>query len=192
MLLVLLITIHCTYSICGCICSSGPFQVRWSKLYMYSSCYYHHQLESINLHHCYHIFSVAVCLRCLLHHIPSLIEYTFRENRDFVFITISQFMMSANSRIHLACRSHSFVCTLHHLISTIVQSYLKTLNLWNVCKIYFVECVSTIRHILSVIHNTIHGAVCFEIYPFPLWCLREYMLCLIIIINRKYKLLSIV
>ena len=41
-------------------------------------------------------FSVVVCLRCLLHHIISLIAYTFRENRGFVFITIVQFMMSSN------------------------------------------------------------------------------------------------
>ena len=44
-------------------------------------------------------FSVVVCPRCLLHHIRSLIVYTFRENREFVFISIVQFMMSANSRI---------------------------------------------------------------------------------------------
>ena len=43
-------------------------------------------------------FSVIVCLRCLLHHILSLIVYTFRENREFVFISIVQ-LMSANSRI---------------------------------------------------------------------------------------------
>ena len=41
--------------------------------------------------------SVVVCLRCLLHHILSLIAYTFRENWDSVFIIIVQFMMSANS-----------------------------------------------------------------------------------------------
>ena len=41
-------------------------------------------------------FSVVVCLRCLLHHILSLIVYTFRVNGDFVFITIVQFMMSSN------------------------------------------------------------------------------------------------
>ena len=40
--------------------------------------------------------SVVVCLRCLLRNILSLIAYTFRENRDFVFITIVQFMMSSN------------------------------------------------------------------------------------------------
>ena len=65
----------------------------------------------------------------------------------------------------LPCRSYSFVCTVHHPIIIIVQNYLKTLNLWNACQIYFVECVSKFKHILSVIHNTIHyticGAVCF-------------------------------
>ena len=44
-------------------------------------------------------FSVVVCLRCLLHHILSLSIHTFRENRDFVFIIIVQFMMSSNSRM---------------------------------------------------------------------------------------------
>ena len=44
-------------------------------------------------------FSVVVCLKCLLHHILSLIVYTFRENREFVFIIIVQFMMSAIIRI---------------------------------------------------------------------------------------------
>ena len=41
-------------------------------------------------------FSVVVFLRCLLHHILSLIAYTYRENRNFVFIAIVQFMMSSN------------------------------------------------------------------------------------------------
>ena len=44
-------------------------------------------------------FSVFVCLRCLLHHILSLIVYTVGENWEFVFISIVQIMMSANSRI---------------------------------------------------------------------------------------------
>ena len=44
-------------------------------------------------------FSVVVCLRCLLHHFLSLIAYTFRGNRDFAFIIIVQFMMSAIGRI---------------------------------------------------------------------------------------------
>ena len=45
------------------------------------------------------IFSLVVCLKCLLHHILLLIADTFRENREFVFIIIVQYMMSANDRI---------------------------------------------------------------------------------------------
>ena len=54
-------------------------------------------------------FSVVVCLKCSLHHILSLIVYTFRENRDFVFIIIVQFMMSANIRIRFGLQI-VFVC----------------------------------------------------------------------------------
>ena len=56
MLLVLSITFHCHFNIWSCMCSTGPFQFRSLKGYIHSSCYYHHQIESINLTHCYHIF----------------------------------------------------------------------------------------------------------------------------------------
>ena len=109
MLLVLSITLYCHYNVCGCMCSTGLFQFRWLKGWIYSSCCYHHQIGSINLTHCYHHFSVVVCLRCLLHRFLSLIAYTFCENRDFVFIIIVQFMMSSNSRIRFGLQI-SFVC----------------------------------------------------------------------------------
>ena len=54
-------------------------------------------------------FSVVVCLRCLLHHILSLIVYTFRENWEFVLISIVQVMMSANSWIRFGLQI-AFVC----------------------------------------------------------------------------------
>ena len=56
MLLVPSITFHCNYYVCGCMCSTGPSQFRWFKRYIHRSCYYHHQIWSINLAHCYHIF----------------------------------------------------------------------------------------------------------------------------------------
>ena len=52
---------------------------------------------------------MVVCLRCLLHHILSLIVYTFREYREFVFISIVHFMVSANSQIRLSLQI-VFVC----------------------------------------------------------------------------------
>ena len=68
------------------------------------------------------IFFRVVCLRCLLHHILSLIAYTFRENREFVFIIIVQFMMSANSRISFALQNvlvclYSTPSHYHHCVS---------------------------------------------------------------------------
>ena len=54
-------------------------------------------------------FSVVVCLRCLLHHILSRIAYAFPVIRDFVFIIIVQFMMSANIRIRFGLQI-VFVC----------------------------------------------------------------------------------
>ena len=92
----------------------------------------------------------------------------------------------------LACRSCSFVCTLHHTIIIIVQTYLRTLNLWNAWQIYFVECVSKIKHIFSVIHYTIYGSVCFQFTHFPCDDWKNIHFVLISSSNRKYELLSIV
>ena len=48
--------------------------------------------------------SVVVCLRCLIDHILLLFAYTFRENREFVFIIVVQFVMSANNRIRFVLK----------------------------------------------------------------------------------------
>ena len=111
-----------------------------------------------------------MCPRCLLHHILSLIAYAFRENREFVFIIIVQFMMSANSRIRfplqivLVCLystpSHYHHCT---KLSEDIE-LIKCLSdiFCRVCKI---------KHILSDIYYTIHyticGAVCFQFTHSP-------------------------
>ena len=71
----------------------------------------------------------------------------------------------------LAGRSYPFVCTLHHPIIIIVQTYLTILESQNVCHINFAECVRKISHIISVIHYTICGTVClrFIYFPFDDW-----------------------
>ena len=127
------------------------------------------------------IFAVVVCLRCLSHHILLLIAYTSREKWEFVFISIVQFMMSANNRIRFVLNI-VFVCL---YIIIIVQIYLKTSNLWNACQIYFAECVSKIKHILSVIQYTTHGTVCFQFTHFLVIIERIYILCVIIIIKLE-------
>ena len=63
-------------AVMGCMCSIGPFQFRWLRGYIHSSCYYHHQIRSINLTH-YHIFpwlcawDVSYIIFCHLLHIHS-------------------------------------------------------------------------------------------------------------------------
>ena len=130
-------------------------------------------------------FSVVVCLRCLLHHILSRIAYTFQENWDFLLVIRCTVWWVQIVGYVMSCRSSSFVCTLHHLIIIIVQTYLLTLNLWNVCQIYFVECVSKIEHILLVIHYSIDEAVCFQFTQFPRDSWENILLCLIIIIKSE-------
>ena len=52
------------------------------------------------------------------------------------------------------------------------------------------ECVSKIRHILSGIHYTICGAVCFQSTHFPCDDKRIYLLCLIIIIKSEIWIIT--
>ena len=70
-------------------------------------------------------------------------------------------------------------------IFIIVQTYLWTLNSWNVCQIYFVEFVSKIEHILLVIHYSINGAVCFQFIQFPRGGWENILICLIIITESE-------
>ena len=128
-LLVLSITFHFHYNIWGCNCSTGPFQYRWLKGYIYGSCYYHHLIGSIHLSHCYHIFpwlcvwDVCCIIFCHLLHIRSLI------NGDVVSLLLCSLWWVQIFGYVLAYRSYSCVCTVYHLIIIIVQTCLKALNL---------------------------------------------------------------
>ena len=135
MLLVLSITFYFHYNIWGCMCLTGTFKYRWLKGYICSTCYYHHQIGSIHLSHWF-IFSLVVSLRWLLHHILSLTEKTFRENREFVFISIVQLRWVQIVGYVLARRSYLFVCTLHHLIIDIMQTLSEDIEL--------IKCLSDI------------------------------------------------
>ena len=135
------------------------------------------------------IFSVVVYLRCLLHHILSLIAYTFRENREFVFIIIVKFMMSANIRFGLQI---VLVC-----LSNTSSHYHHCANLSE--GIELIKCLSDIfcrvckiKHILSVIHYAICGVVWFQFTHFPCDDWENIYFVLLSSSNRKYELLPIV
>ena len=58
--------------------------------------------------------------------------------------------------------SYSVACTLHYIIFIITQTYLQVLDFLNACQVYFLECVSKIKFILSIIFHAIYGAVYFQ------------------------------
>ena len=184
MLLVLSITFNFHYNTWGWRCSTGPFQYRWLKGYIYSSCYYHHRKYPAFPLSSY--FSMVVCLRCFLHHILSLIAYTFWENREFVFISIVQFMLSANIQIHFGWQI-VLVC----LYST-PSHYHHCANLSE--GIELIKCLS--RYILSSvwvrlsIFSLLSIIQYMGLYVFSLsislgMTKRIYILCLIIIIKSE-------
>ena len=77
-------------------CSAGPFKYKWLTGYIYSSCYYHHQIGSIHPSHCFHIFpwlcawDVCCLIFCRLLHIHS----------GKTLFSLVLFVMSVNIRIH--------------------------------------------------------------------------------------------
>ena len=116
------------------------------------------------------------------------------KKREFGFIIILQFMMSANSRMRFGLTIvFIYLCTTpshcHHC-----ANLSEDIELIKCLSIYFFECVSKIRHILSVIHCTIRGYVCFQFTHFPCDDWENIYLYFVLLSssNRKYELSPIV
>ena len=77
-----------------------------------------------------------------------------------------------------------------HLVKAVKSVSLK--NICDSCQIYFVECVSEIKHILSVIHYTIYAAVWFEFTHLHCDDWENIYFVLLSSSNQKYELLPIV
>ena len=158
-------------------CSTGPFQYRWLKgfiLLMLLSSSSNRKYPPFPL---LSYFSVVVCLRCLFHHIQLLVAYTFRENREFVFIIIVQFMMSANSRIRfwLEDRVRLFV---HY-----------TISLSSLCKFIWRHWTykMLVRYILSSVLSILQyvGLCVFSLLISLVMIEIIYIRCLVIIIKSE-------
>ena len=136
-------------------------------------------------------FSVVVCLRCLLHHILSLIVYTFRDNREFVFISIVQFMISANSRIRFGLQI-VFVCLYitpshyHHCANFIWRHWTYKMPVR-----YNLLSVWVRLSILSQLSIIQYVGLCVFKSPFSFVMIETiYVLCLIIIIKSEVRTIT--
>ena len=88
----------------------------------------------------------------------------------------------------LAWGSYSFICTLHHLIIIIVQTYLKTLNLWMPVR-YVLPSVWVRHNIFSQLSIIQHVWLCAFSLPISLVMIEKlYILCLIIIESEVWTI----
>ena len=72
-------------------CWTGPFEFSWLKGYIYNPSYFHHQIGSIHLSHCCHIFPwLCVWDGCTTIFCHCSITYISREHWDFVSIICVQ------------------------------------------------------------------------------------------------------
>ena len=128
-------------------------------------------------------FSMAVCLRCLLHHIMSLIVYTFLENRESLFISIVQFMMSANSRIRFGLQI-VFVClyiTPSSLCKLIwIHWIYKMPGRYNLSSVWVRLSIFSQLSIIQYVERCV-----FSLPIYFVMVERIYILCLIIIIKSE-------
>ena len=108
----------------GCMCWTGPFKFRWSRGYTYNSSYYHHQIESINLCHCCHIFRGCVSGIVVPSYAVRLAYNYISGQLGFVLLLVCSIMST-----YTTWWSYSFVCTLHYLIIIIVKTLSEGIDL---------------------------------------------------------------
>ena len=135
---------------------------------MYKSCYYHHQIGSINVTYCYHIFPwLCACAVCYIIFCHLLHIHSGKTGNLFSLLLCSLWWVQIFGYV-LACRSYFFLyitpSRYHHCVSLFEDIELITCLSDIFCR---VECVSKIKHILSGIHYTICGAVCFQFTHSP-------------------------
>ena len=103
------------FKIYGVVCVQlAHFSSRWLKGYIYSSCYYHHQIGSIHLSHCYHIFTwlcawdVCYIIFCHLLHIRS------GKTRNLFSLLLCSLWLVQIFGYVLACRSYFYSTPSHY------------------------------------------------------------------------------
>ena len=134
-----------------------PTCIAW-KEYIYSTCFYHHQIGSIHLSRCYHIFPwlcawfVCYIILCNLLHMHS------GKTGILFSLSLSSLWWVQIVRYVLACRTYSFA---HYtiLLSSLCKLMWRhwTYNIY-ARQIYFVECVRL--SILSQLTITHYMGLC--------------------------------
>ena len=167
-------------------CSTGPFKYRWLKGYTYSSRYYHHQIGSIHLSHCFHIFpwlcAWDVCYIIFSH----LVHIHSGKTGDLFSLILCSLWTSANSRIRFGYQI-VFVCLYitpshyHHCANFIWRHWTYKMPVR-----YNLSSVWVRLNIFSQLSNLQYVGLCVFSLPISFVMIeRIYILCLIIIIKSE-------
>ena len=176
----------CHWTSLACMLLTGPFKHRWLKGFIYSSCYYNNQIGSIHLSHCFHIFPwLCVWDVCYIIFYHLLYIHSGKNGNSFSLVLCSLWWVQIVGYV-LACRSYSFVCTLHHLIIIIVQTLSEDIELIKMSVWYNLSSAWVRLCIFSQLSIIQYVGLCFQFthFLFDDWE-NIYVLCLIIIIKSE-------
>ena len=176
-------------NIWGCMCWTGPFEFRWLKGYIHNPSYHHHQIGSIHLSHCCHIFP-WLCVRdgCTIIFCHLLHIYPGNTGTLFPLLMFSLWylqMIGYFGRVRLFA---DYTISLSSLCRLIWMHWTTKM----LSQIYAVECVSKIKTILSIIFCSIYGAVCLQFTQFSCDGRENVYFILLSSSNRKYESLTMV
>ena len=151
-------------------CWTGPFEFRWLKGYIHNPSYYHHQIGSIHLSHCCHIF-------------PWLCVW---DGCTTVFCRLCKWSdtLWPAGRVRLFA---DYIISLSSLRRLIWRHWTNKM-----LRVYAAECVSKIETILAIIFHSIYGAVCLQLTQFACHDCENVYFILLSSSNRKYESLTIV
>ena len=171
-------------------CWTGPFEFRWLKEYIHNPSYYHHQIGSIHLSHCCHIFLwLCVWDGCTIIFSHLLHIYPGSPGALFPILMFSLWYLQMIGYL-VACGSCLCLQTTpshYHHYADLSEG----IELLKCCQVYAAECVSKIKTILSIIFYSI-WAVCLQLTQFSCDDHDNVYFILLSSSNRKYESLNIV
>ena len=173
-------------------CWTGPFEFRWLKEYIHNPSYYHHQIGSIHLSHCCHIFRGCVSEMVVLSY--SVIYYIYIPG-------------TLGPCFHYWCSVYG-ICKLSDTLWPVGRVRLfadYTISLSSLCRLiwkhwttkmlvrYMMPSVCLrLRQFSQLSLYSLYGAVCLQLTQFSCDDRDNVYFILLSSSNRKYESLTIV
>ena len=172
-------------------CWTGPFEFRWLKEYIHYPSYYHHQIGSIHLSHCCHIFPwLCVWDGCTIIFCHLLHIYPGNTGTLFPLLMFSLWYLQMIGYI-MACRSCSFADYTISL-SSLCRLIWKHWTTKMLVRYMMPSVCLRLRQFSQLSLYSLYGAVCLQLTQFSCDDRENVYFILLSSSNRKYESLTIV